>query len=86
MIRTYWDLVGGNVLAMPLEALITAAAAGLSALLLRPLIRRLWAWLKAELGAQALEEAKAARRIAADLHERLTGEVHPDAPAKGRST
>jgi hypothetical protein len=33
----------------------------------------------------AMKEAKAARKIAADLHERMTGEAHPDAPAKPES-
>jgi hypothetical protein len=32
------------------------------------------------LGRDALKEARAARRIAADLHLKLTGEPHPDAP------
>lgn len=67
----YWSWTGGNIGAMPFEALVTAAAA----FVFRGPLGRL-------LGAGALEEAKAGRRIAADLHERLTGDVHPDAPGK----
>lgn len=78
--HSYWAWVGGNVGAMPLQALISAAAALLLAVVLRPLWRRLWAWLKRELGAAAHEEAKAARRIAADLFEHHVGRPHPDAP------
>lgn len=80
--HSYWAWAGGNIGAMPLQALIAAAAGVLSSLLLRPLYRRAWAWLKAELGGAAAEEAKAARRIAADLFEHHTGRPHPDAPEK----
>lgn len=69
----YWAWAGGNIGAMPLQALITTAAA----YVFRGPLGRL-------LGGQALKEAKAARRIAADLHERITGEAHPDAPEKGQ--
>lgn len=81
----YWSWVGGNIGAMPLEALIAAVVGVVSAVALRPFLRRLWAWLKHELSGAALEEAKAARRIAADLHEHLTGERHPAAPADSGS-
>jgi hypothetical protein len=76
----YWSWTGGNIGAMPLEALVGAVAGVLAALLFRPLLQRLWAWLKRELGGAALEEAKAARRIAADLYLHHTGRPHPDAP------
>lgn len=66
----YWAWTGGNIGAMPMEALITTAVA----VMFRGPIGRL-------LGGEALKEAKAARRIAADLHLRMTGEAHPDAPA-----
>lgn len=69
--HSYWGWAGSNIGAMPAEALITAAVA----FVFRGPIGRL-------LGGEALKEAKAARRIAADLHQRLTGEAHPDAPAK----
>lgn len=81
----YWAWTGGNIGAMPLQALITAACGITLALVLRPLWRRLWAWLKRELAGTAREDAAAARRIAADLHLRLTGEAHPDAPANRES-
>jgi hypothetical protein len=80
----YWAWTGGNVGAMPLQALISAVVALLLAVVLRPLWRRLWAWLKRELSRPALEEAKAARRIAADLYEHHTGRPHPDAPDSGK--
>lgn len=76
----YWTWVGGNVGAMPLQALIGVAVSLLLAVVLRPLWRRLWAWLKRELSRPALEEAAAARRIAADLYRHHTGRPHPDAP------
>lgn len=66
---SYWAWTGGNVGAMPLQALIT----GVTAFIFRgPLGRFL-----------GRDEAKAARRIMADLHLKLTGEAHPDAPAHG---
>lgn len=71
--HSYWAWAGGNIGAMPLQWLITAACA----YVLRGPLGRL-------LGGRALREAAAARRIAADLHERLTGDVHPDAPEKSR--
>lgn len=65
----YWAWVGGNVGAMPLQALITSVLA----VVFRGPIGRL-------LGGDALKEAKAARRIAADLYRHHTGRLHPDAP------
>jgi hypothetical protein len=76
----YWNWAGGNIGAMPLQALITAVSALLLAFVLRPLWRRLWARLKAELAGTAHEDAAAARRIAADLFEHHVGRPHPDAP------
>ena len=76
----YWQWTGGNVGAMPLQALITVIAT----LLLRKPIKK--AWHRA-IGERAdIEDiraaAAAAHRIAADLFERHTGEAHPDAPDK----
>ena len=75
----YWSWVGGNVGAMPLQAAITVAAT----LLLRKPVSRLWHHVVGE--AAGIEDirraALAAHKIAADLHEKLTGEAHPDAPA-----
>jgi hypothetical protein len=65
----YWSWVGGNIGAMPMEGGITAGLAWM----FRGPIGKL-------LGRDALKEARAARRIAADLHLKLTGEPHPDAP------
>lgn len=70
-LHSYWSWVGGNVGAMPLQALITGAAG----FALRNPLGRL-------LGRDAVEEARKAVRIAADLHLRLTGEAHPDAPER----
>jgi hypothetical protein len=76
----YWGWVGGNVGAMPLQFLITVAA-GLA--FLKPL-KKLWHRVvgdKADLD-DVRRAAAAAHRIAADLHEKLTGEAHPHAPDK----
>lgn len=78
---SYWSWVGGNIGAMPLQALIAAVSGVVAALVLRPLWRRMWAWLKRELGA---DSAAAAHRIAADLFEHHTGRAHPDAPDSER--
>jgi uncharacterized membrane protein len=78
----YWAWTGGNIGAMPLQALITAAVTVLLWPFTRRLIRRLQAESRAETAA-ALQEAKAARRIAADLFEHHTGRTHPDAPNSG---
>lgn len=69
---SYWAWVGGNIGAIPLEAAITAAAG----LLFRKPLQRAMAWLRRE----ELEEARAARRIAADLYEHHTGHAHQLAP------
>lgn len=82
MISTWWDhywaATGGNVEAMPLQALITVAAT----LVLRKPISRAWRRLVGERA--DLEDvrrmADSARRIAADLFEHQTGERHQDAP------
>lgn len=79
----YWQWTGGNIGAMPLQALITAAAA----LLFRKPLRRAW---HAAVGERAdLDDlrraAAAAHKIAADLHEHITGEQHPHAPGKDGS-
>jgi hypothetical protein len=79
----YWAWTGGNIGAMPLQALITIAV---TLIFLRPLKR---AWRKtfgerADIG-DIRRAAEAAHRIAADLHERMTGEAHPDAPARRES-
>ena len=74
----YWAWTGGNIGAMPLQALITAAAA----LLFRKPLRRAWHALvgdKADLD-DLRRLAEGAHRIAADLHEHITGERHPHAP------
>ena len=74
----YWTWVGGNVGAMPLQALITAAAA----LLFRKPLRRAWHALVGERADidDLRRLAEGAHRIAADLHEHVTGERHPHAP------
>jgi len=68
----YWAWTGGNIGAMPLEAVITAACT----LVVSPLLLRAWRRVR-----RAMEAAEAAHRIAADTHEHLTGLRHPDAPA-----
>ena len=79
-LRDYWTAAGGNIEAMPLQAVITVAAT----LLLRKPIRRAWRRLVGERA--DIEDVKrmaaAAHRIAADLHEHLTGEAHSHAPGK----
>lgn len=86
----YWAWVGGNVGAMPLQAVITVIA---TLLLGRPL-RWLWHRVFGERAdmqdlkrmAEAAERrAATAARIAADLFEHHTGEAHPEAPAKPES-
>ena len=74
----YWSWVGGNVGAMPLQAVITVAAT----LALRKPIKR--AWRRAVGDRADIEDirrmAAAAHRISADLFEHHTGSAHPDAP------
>jgi hypothetical protein len=75
---SYWAWTGGNIGAMPLEALITAAVT----LVLRRLIARAWHWLvgeRADLD-DIRQAAAAAHQIAADLFEHHTGQRHPAAP------
>ena len=77
-LRHYWSWTGGNVGAMPLQALIAAVAG----LVFRKPLRRAW---HATVGDRAdLEDVKrmaaSAHQIAADLFEHHTGERHPDAP------
>lgn len=79
--RAYWALTGGNILAMPLQSVIVVVAT----LVFRKPAARLWHRLvgeRADMG-DIRRAAEAAHRIAADLHERMTGEAHPDAPAPG---
>ena len=74
----YWAWVGGNIGAMPLQALITVGAT----LILRKPIGRAWRRLVGEKA--DIEDVKrmaaAAHRIAADLFEHHTGERHEAAP------
>lgn len=76
--RSYWAWVGGNVGAMPLQALITAVAA----LLFRRPVSRMWHRLVGERAdAEDIRRAAAAaHRIAADLFEHHVGQPHPAAP------
>ena len=77
-LREYWTAAGGNIEAMPLQAVITVAAT----LLLRKHVARWWHHLVGEKA--DLEDVKraaaAAHRIAADLFEHQTGERHQAAP------
>lgn len=74
----YWSWVGGNIGAMPLQAVITVAAT----LVLRKHVRRWWHHLVGEHA--DLDDVKrmaaAAHQIAADLFEHHTGHAHRDAP------
>ena len=76
----YWAWTGGNVGAMPLQALIAAVAG----LVLRKPLRRLWQHIVGERAdvEDIRRAAAAAHKIAADLFEHHTGEAHPDAPGK----
>lgn len=76
----YWAWTGGNIGAMPLQALI----AGVVGLVFRKPLRRGW---HAMVGERAdvddlRRAAAAAQKIAADLFEHHTGERHPHAPAE----
>lgn len=89
LMRWYWDLTGGNILAIPAEALITAAAGGLFALVFRKPLARLAARARRAIqalhaaradAAEARASAAAAHQIAADLYQHHTGRAHPRAP------
>lgn len=74
----YWNLTGGNVLAMPLCGLLAIVFA---VAFQRPAAR----WWRKHFGAQKdLAEiraaAESAHRIAADLYAHHTGRAHPAAP------
>ena len=77
----YWTWCGSNVGAMPLQAVVTVVV---TLIFLKPLK---WAWRKVFGERADIEDvrraAAAAHKIAADLHERMTGEAHPDAPERG---
>ena len=80
MLHSYWTWVGGNIGAMPLEALITVIAAYLAR---RPLSRAV-GWMRRESSKatrDALLEARMARKIAADLYRETTGREHEHAPS-----
>jgi len=80
MLHRYWDWVGGNIGAMPLEAVITAIVAFLAR---RPLARAI-GWFRREsnkAAREALLEARMARKIMADLYRETTGRDHENAPA-----
>lgn len=74
----YWTWVGGNVGAMPLQAVITVAAT----LVLRKPISRLYHHVVGD--RLDMDDVRAvaasAHKIAADLYEHVTGEAHPEAP------
>lgn len=72
----YWAWTGGNIGAMPAQAVLSGAALAL----LRGPARRI---LRRFLGLEAAQlEAAAARRIAADLYKLHHGKPHPEAPAR----
>lgn len=74
----YWTWVGGNVGAMPLQAVITVAAT----LFFRKPIARLYHHVVGDkLDIEDVRSvAASAHKIAADLYEHVTGEQHPEAP------
>lgn len=83
----YWTWAGSNIGALPAEAVITAVFGVCAGVIFRPLLRRMWAWVKREIGGEAHEvsaaahqEAAMARRIAADTYRHLTGQDHEHAP------
>lgn len=78
MLGRYWDWVGGNIGAMPLQALITVIAT----LALQKPLRKFWHRLVGERAdiEDVRRMAADARQIAADLFEHSTGERHPAAP------
>lgn len=77
----YWAWTGGNIGAMPLQAVI-AAIAGL--VFRKPLRRAYHALVGERADIDDLRRAAAAaHKIAADLFEHHTGERHQDAPDHG---
>jgi hypothetical protein len=79
--HSYWNYVGGNVSAMPLQSVVAVVAT----LLLQKPVRKGWRRLVGEKAdiEDIRRMAAAAHKIAADLHEHVTGERHPHAPDKG---
>lgn len=77
----YWAWCGSNIGAMPLQTVIAVAFG----LVFRKPVSRAWRRLVGEHAdmEDIRRAAAAAHKIAADLHERLTGEQHPHAPEKG---
>lgn len=77
-LEQYWSWVGGNVGAMPLQAVITV----LATLALRKPLGRLYHHVVGD--KLDMEDVRAvaasAHKIAADLYEHVTGEQHPEAP------
>jgi hypothetical protein len=74
----YWSWVGGNIGAMPLQAVI-AGAAGVA--FRKPLRRAYHAIVGERADLEDLRRAAtAAHKIAADLFEHHTGEKHPHSP------
>lgn len=83
LLHSYWGWTGGNIAAMPLEAL----AAALAGLLFRRPLATLARWARRKLLAdvhgrldEIHETARAAHRISADTHKALTAQDHPAAP------
>ena len=78
----YWAGAGGNIGAMPLEALITGAV---TVVFRRP-IGRFISWLAREerqAWTDLLRAAQEAQRISEGLRERPAAGAHPDAPGRG---
>ena len=83
MLSSYWHWTGGNIGALPLEALVTA----LAGLVFRKRIRR-WYERARDRALRPLHDhlaeirktADAAHRINADLYLHHIGKEHPDAP------
>ena len=80
LFRHYWLWAGSNIGAMPAEFIITVIVT----FVFRKPIERWLAWFRRERDSAldgALEDARKAREIAADLYRHVTGEEHPSAPA-----
>jgi hypothetical protein len=81
----YWAWTGGNIGALPLEALVT----GVAGFVFRRKIKRAYERAR-DAALRPVHErlaaihatASAAHRIAADTHRELTGLDHPDAPER----